>query len=71
MKNKKNSDYENAWECKIGGDNIILPLGADLPMRIAIQKAFIEVTGIEPEYCFSGWGASLTKMERDVVNDEI
>ena len=56
------------WECKIGtGASLELPMGADYPMRAAIQKAFYELTGVEPEFTFSGWGADLTASEKDVV----
>lgn len=56
------------WACKIGiiGD-IDLPGGADLPMRMAIQRAFKEITGVDAEFCFSGWNAELTPVERSVV----
>lgn len=58
------------WYCKIGecneGD---LPSAADLPMREAIEKAYREVTGRPPHFIFSGWGAELTKLEREVIDD--
>lgn len=56
------------WSCKIGivGD-VVLPGGADFPMRIAIQKAFREVTGVDAEFTFSGWNAQLTEAEKNVV----
>lgn len=60
------------WYCKIGEvDDKLLPEGSDQPMRKAIRKAYIELTGIEPVFIFSGWGASLDKSERNVVNDAI
>jgi hypothetical protein len=56
----------NIWYCKIGdADN--LPDGADWPMRQAIHKAYLELTGEEPRFLFSGWGASLTKEEKQVA----
>jgi hypothetical protein len=59
------------WTCKIGGlDEIELPNGADLPMRQAIAKAFIEITGQEPEFLFSGWGGQLDKFEMAVVKND-
>lgn len=60
----------STWECKVGiapGTPVSLPGGGDFPMRVAIEKAFLEVTGQEPEYCFSGWGAELTAMEKEVL----
>ena len=62
---------ETIWTCKIGClDGIELPNGADLPMRQAIAKAFIEITGQEPDFLFSGWGGQLNKYERAVVKDD-
>lgn len=57
------------WECKIG-ETASVPNGADFPMRIAIRKAYIEVTGHEPTFIFSGWGAELTEGERAVVEEK-
>ena len=52
------------WECKIGeADAAKLPDGCDAPMR----AAFVKLTGEEPEYIFSGWGASLTEGESAVL----
>ena len=55
---------ERIWTCKIGGQVGDIPGGADLPMREAIERAFIEVTGASPEFIFSGWGAELDEAER-------
>jgi hypothetical protein len=33
----------------------------------AVERAYREITGFEPEFLFSGWGGSLTKGERKVV----
>lgn len=55
---------EKIWECKIGGTGGELPGGADNPMRDAIADAFREVTGVEAQFIFSGWGAELTECER-------
>jgi hypothetical protein len=60
---------ERIWRCKIGGPVNWLPDGADLPMRKAIQEAFTRLTGREPEFTFSGWGAKLVESERAVVED--
>ncbi len=56
------------WSCKIGEvANKKVPGGADKPMRDAVRKAYKELTGEEPKFIFSGWGAELTKRERDTV----
>lgn len=57
---------EKIWKCKIGGQCGELPHGADMPMRDAIALAFKEITGREPQFIFSGWGAELTEGERAV-----
>lgn len=56
------------WSCKIG-EAIPLTKGADLPMREAVARAYEEITGMEPVFIFSGWGAELTESERAVVED--
>lgn len=57
------------WTCKIGiSGDVDLPPGADLPMRRAIMKAFREVTGVEYEFCFSGWAGELTDAEKHIVS---
>lgn len=63
-------DYR-VWFCKIGiqGD-CALPNGADSPMRRAVQKAFFDVTGLDDQFCFSGWGGTLDEGERFVVEYE-
>lgn len=60
------------WYCKIGEceqADLDKWNGADLPMREAIARAYKEVTGKEPDFIFSGWGAELTEPERAVVED--
>lgn len=62
---------ERIWACKIGGeipDN--LPDGADAPIREAVEKAFLEITGVEARFNFSGWAGELTEAERDVVEED-
>jgi hypothetical protein len=60
------------WSCKIGEvDASKLPRGADGPMRDAVARAYRELTGEDPEFLFSGWGAELTPGERSCVDDEI
>lgn len=56
----------DVWECKIGYSGP-LPVGADAPMREAVRRAFVELTGLEPSFLFSGWGGSLTKSEKSVI----
>lgn len=59
------------WSCKIGElPRARLGGGYDLPMREAVACAYNALFGVEPDFIFSGWGASLTKTERAVVNDE-
>lgn len=61
------------WDCKVGirGEGFELPPGADLPMREAVCVAFKEIVGVEPEFCFSGWGAKLTVVEQSVVDNVV
>lgn len=59
------------WECKIGlkeGTVVEMPGGSDFPMRMAVEKAFKEITGLECDFNFSGWGAELTELEKAVIN---
>ena len=63
-----NKGNHQVWECKIGITNhVVLPNGADWPMREAVIRAFREIAGIEAEFCFSGWGGSLTDSEAGIV----
>ena len=54
------------WSCKIG-QAANLPKGADLPMRNAVRDEYVKMTGVEPAFLFSGWGASLDEWEKTVV----
>lgn len=59
------------WECKIGSlEDIDLPEGADFPMRQAIKEAYRKLTGKEIDFCFTGWGGKLTKMELSVIKTQ-
>lgn len=58
------------WQCKIG-ESVSVPNGADAPMREAVARAYKELTGEEPTFIFSGWGAELTEPERAVVEDRL
>lgn len=56
------------WSCKIGEvDETALPRGSDKPMRIAIAKAYKEVTGKDCNFIFSGWTAELTEGEKNTL----
>jgi hypothetical protein len=61
-------DRFQVWYTKIGvvGD-MDLPGGSDLPMRMAIKKAFFELTGRECDFCFSGWNTPLTEAEQKIA----
>lgn len=59
------------WSCKIGEvDGSLLPHGSDFPMRQAICEAYKDITGEDPKFIFSGWGAELTESERIVADNE-
>lgn len=58
------------WSCKIGfASDGELPDGADRPMREAVRRAFVELTGREPDFAFTGWGAELSETELEVVRE--
>lgn len=60
-----------AWQCKIGNvAGVEVPKGGDSPMREAVRRAFIEVTGEEPEAIFSGWGATFTPEQKAVIRND-
>lgn len=60
------------WSCKIGEvDPDKLPQWPDGAMRNAVAMAYHELTGEDPEFIFSGWGAVLTEPERAVVEDRV
>ena len=57
------------WTCKIGEcEDEDLGIGADAPMREAIEAGYFALTGKRPAFIFSGWDGKLTKTEREVVN---
>lgn len=63
------------WSCKIG-EVPVEEFGEydanspkDPPMRMAIRDAYVRITGREPDFIFSGWGAELTEPERAVVEN--
>lgn len=62
------------WKCKIGEVESIHTHsggGGDLVMRDAVAKAYRELTGQDPDFIFSGWGAELTEPERAVVENRL
>lgn len=65
----KQKGPERIWFCKVGGPTDFFQRAADIPMRNAIAKAFRDVTGLDPEFIFSGWGGELTEGERAVVEN--
>lgn len=46
-----------------------MPKGGDFPMRQAVAAAYQDLTGEEPVFLFSGWGAELSEEERAVVEN--
>lgn len=58
------------WGCKIGQHDGELPPGSDLPMRKAVEKAYREITGKEPNFMFSGWGEKLTEAEYEAAESQ-
>jgi hypothetical protein len=62
---------EVIWTCKIVGQmRGPLPPGADYPLRMAVQSAFRQVTGVEEELNFSGWGGELDSTERRILEGD-
>lgn len=60
------------WDCKIGIVGLAhLPMGADAPLRCAVQDAFTRTVGIDAEFCFSGWGGKLTESELACVEKRL
>jgi hypothetical protein len=61
------------WTCVIGpADRDKLSRGADFPMRVAVQDAFLKTAGDGYEVCISGWGsdtetAAKASLNRDFV----
>jgi hypothetical protein len=63
-------DAAKVWYCKVGEvSRDDLPKGSDAPMRDAVVVRYERITGREPDFIFSGWGATLTEAERAVVED--
>lgn len=48
---------DRQWTCKIGYmATEALPEGADNPLRRAVEAAYEQHFGKEPDFCESGWG---------------
>lgn len=60
---------ERWWSCLIGPFTESLPGDADSPMRNAAQDAFEKLSGDYAEECLSGWNASPTAKEREIIDD--
>jgi hypothetical protein len=64
------SEAKKIWFCKIGEvDTSFVPDGGDLPMRMAVAEKYLELTDFVPDFCFSGWAATLDEPERAVVEN--
>jgi hypothetical protein len=63
----------HTWQCKVGirAGDARLPLGADAPMRKAVEQAFCGLTGQWPEFNFSGWGAEPDEPEMAVIENRL
>ena len=58
------------WDCKIVvSDNTEIPDGFDFPPRRAAIST-IEAAGIKVLACFSGWDGELTKVEKQLVDED-
>jgi hypothetical protein len=65
MSNKK----FQVWECKVVVPAGELPNGFDAPPRRAVIEA-IEAAGVEVWGCNSGWGGSLTDVEKQAFDEQ-
>ena len=54
------------WYCIIGpvSGNVMLPWGADAPLRDAVQKAFETLIGSDALLCYSSWAINEAMKER-------
>ena len=60
------------WQCKIGEIEELPNMnGPDYPMRRAVAQVYRELTGQEPKFIFSDWGAELSEPERAVVEGRL
>lgn len=63
---------ERFWMCKIGPvpRGVAPRVALDHPMRTAVEGAFRFLFGVDAEVDFSGWGAHLTALEREVLEED-
>lgn len=53
--------FKNAWGCKIGGRFFDpLPSAADAPLRDAVEAIYFQITGVQSEFCYSGWSDKIS-----------
>ncbi len=64
------AEGERFWLCKIGPAPREVPGGGDSPLRTAVEGAFRYMFGEDAEVDFSGWGAHLTALEREVLEED-
>jgi hypothetical protein len=65
---KEMSKFE-VWDCKIVvANDAKLPDDFDFPPRCAAIEA-VAAAGVEVLDCFSGWGGTLTEIERRIVEE--
>lgn len=62
-------EARRAWSCLIGYTDSDLPSGCDAPMRKAVESAYFDLTGQEAVFVFSGWGATLSGVQRRSLRD--
>ena len=56
------------WTCSIGPARASeVPFDGDLPMRLAVQRAYKELTGRDAEFTFSGWGGEFSQAEQEYI----
>jgi hypothetical protein len=58
------------WSCRIGQvPRHGLPDWSDRLMREAVARAYLEISGHEPHFIFSGWAGELTEAEQAVLEN--
>lgn len=58
------------WTCTIGDLDLprsAIPHCSDLPMRRAVEAAYLDVIGLPEQFTFSGWGQSYLEESRRAV----
>jgi hypothetical protein len=64
---KLQDDSLKVWQCKVGFAISKSNSASDTNMRLAVTKAFMELTGHTPDFIFSGWGGKLDEAEKRIV----